>query len=195
LQRFLAFLVCAGAGVMLCFGSPGCTDAVAAADRLMTQNDLPGAEVLFREALAADPDDLEALSGLAVVLAMQQRFDEALVYQERVVVADPDDVLTRVELGFNYLNHQGRAADAVRILNEAVELDGSAKHLSFLGQAQASAGQTGEAEATLERAIGADPSYEYSYRLLAELLEGQGRTQEAEQVISRATAQGIDISN
>ncbi len=45
------------------------------------------------------------------------RHDEALALQERVVALDPKDVQTRIELGFNYLNHQKRAADAVRVLS------------------------------------------------------------------------------
>jgi tetratricopeptide (TPR) repeat protein len=180
--------------LMLCAAALGCSNAMATAEGLVAGGDPAGAQAIYEETLAAEPDDLEALTGLAVVLAMQQKYDEALSVQERVIAADPADVQTRVELGFNYLNHQGRSSDAVRVFSEAVALDGSAKHLTFLGQAQISAGQVQEAEQTLERAIGTEPGYAYAYTVLAGLLDDQGRAEEADQVVAQAASQGITIS-
>jgi len=173
----------------------GCSDVVAEADRLVAGGDVEGAEALYREALVSAPEDVEALCGLAVALSLQHKFDEALTVQERVVAADPRDSLTRVELGFNYLNHQNRRADAVRVLEEAAVLDGCAKNLTFLAQAQTVAGHSKDAEQTLERAIQTDPGYEYAYHVLVRLLEEEGRGAEAERVIERASSQGLTLGD
>lgn len=181
--------------VVLAVGCSGCSDAIAEADALIAEGRASEAEVVYREALASDSDNLEALNGLAVALSLQHKYDEALSVQERVIAVDPTDVQTRIELGFNYLNHQERSSDAVRVLGEAVAIDESARNLTYLAQAQMAAGEQEEAERSLERALGADPHYEYSYRVLAGLLMGQERTQEAEEVVRRAAAQGITIDS
>ena len=153
--------------------------------------DLDGALGAYQQVLVEDPDDVGALSGAAVCLMLLQRFDEALELQERVVALDPGDALTRVELGFNYLNHQERADDAVRVMSEAAALESSAKNLTFLAQAQAATGDLAGAEDTLRQAIETDPQYGYSYSQLASLLEEQGRGDEARGVREEAAALGI----
>jgi tetratricopeptide (TPR) repeat protein len=173
----------------------GCSDAQSNAQALFEEGDLAGAEVLYRQLVAADADDIEALNGLAVTLMLVQKYNEALPLQERVIAADPSDVQTRVELGFNYLNHQERSGDAVRVLSEAVAIDGSAKNLTFLAQAQAVAGQMDKAEQSLRRAVEVDPEYAYSYSRLVRLLEDEGRTEEAQQVAAEASQLGIVIED
>jgi tetratricopeptide (TPR) repeat protein len=173
----------------------GCSDPLASARELEEQGDLIGAVAAYQEVLQEEPDNVAALSGAAVCLLLLGRYGEALVLQERVVALDPKDVQTRVELGFNYLNHQGRPADAVRVLQEAASLDPSAKNLSFLAQAQAASGDAAGAESTLLQAVAADPGYAYSYTQLVRLLESQGRAEEAEQLTEEALARGIAIAD
>lgn len=170
----------------------GCSDAIGEAEALAASGDTAAAEAVYRKVLAKEPENLEALSGLAVVLALQGKFDEALPFQERVVEADPADVLTRVELGFNYLNHQDRSNDAVRVLGQAVDLDKSAKNMTFLAQAEAVAGDVGGAERTLREAIELDPQYAYSYIVLIELLEDDQRDADAAEVKDLATSRGVN---
>jgi protein O-GlcNAc transferase len=171
----------------------GCSDAQATADALVKRGDLAGAEAIYSELVATNSTDIDALNGLAMTLMLEHRFDEALPLEERVIAADPKDVQTRVELGFNYLNHQGRPDDAVRVLKEAVVLDGSAKNLTFLAQAQATAGKTDEAEQTLRLALTADPEYAYSYTTLVGLLEKNLRYADAAAVRDLAAQHGVKI--
>ncbi len=170
----------------------GCSDPVGDAEALAASGDTGGAEAIYREVLASDPEDLEALSGLAVVLSLQGKFDESLPFQERVVEADPADVQTRIELGFNYLNHQNRSDDAVRVLGQAVDLDGSAKNMTFLAQAQAVAGDAEGAERTLRSAIELDQQYAYSYMVLIDLLEDDQRDGDAADVRDLAASRGVN---
>ncbi len=62
--------------------------------------------------------DLGRLGEEAVGLMSSGRFDEALLIQERIASLDPTDAQIRVELGFNYLNHQNDAARAVAVLRK-----------------------------------------------------------------------------
>ncbi|MBN1630510.1 MAG: tetratricopeptide repeat protein [Thermoleophilia bacterium] len=180
--------------VMLLVLASGCSDELSRADALAAEGDLPGAEAAYREALLDETEDLEALNGLAVLLMLQRKFDEALPIQERIVAADPEDAQTRVELGFNYLNHQERPDDAVCVFEEAAALEGTAQRFTFLAQAQREAGRRDEAERSARRAIEVDPQYRHSYTVLIGLLESDGRMDEAAEIERQmaASAPAID---
>jgi Tfp pilus assembly protein PilF len=171
-----------------------CGGVASEARDLDREGDLEGAVSLYREALKQDPGNVEVLAALGADLYILGRFDEALPIQEKTVALDPEDAQTRIELGFNYLNHQDRPDDAVRVLTEAVNVDLSAKNLTFLGQAQEVSQDTVGAEATLRKAIETDPKYAFSYMVLRDLLVKRGRVQEAAQVEEAARQQGVDLN-
>ena len=70
--------------------------------------------------LQGEPKHLEALRALTGPALPATAIHEVLPLQERLVCLDPKDAQTRVELAFNYLNHQGEQAKAVASLSEAV---------------------------------------------------------------------------
>jgi tetratricopeptide (TPR) repeat protein len=183
----IVLLVVASVGVW----AGGCGDPTDKARELENAGDWQGALGVYQRVLADQPDNLAALSGGAVALVMLRRYDEALDLQERVIAADAEDALTRVELGFNYLSYQGRPMDAVRVLSEAVELEPTAKNMTFLSQAQKAAGDLEECERSLRKAILVDPGYGYAYGRLAGLLTEEGRMDEATQVIEDARSRGL----
>jgi tetratricopeptide (TPR) repeat protein len=198
ITRYLGHAACVAAAIALLVCLPlttGCSDAKSTAEGLVVKGDLAAAEVIYEEVLASDPGDLEALSGLSVVLTLQGKHNEARPIQERVIAADPTDVQTRIELGFNYLKHQNRHDDAVRVLGEAAALDASAKNLTFLGQAQAVAGEKDAAEQTLRRALQVDPQYAYSYDVLIGLLEEEIRHADANEVRDLAASMGVEVES
>lgn len=190
--------VCAVLLVLACAASwfllPGCGDRLGEAQSLEGQGDTAAALQIYAEIIENEPDNQAALEGAAVCLFSLKRFDEALVLQEKLAALDPTDAQIRVELGFNYLNHQERQADAARVLAEAAEIQPTAKNLCFLAQARVAVGETGPAEQVLRQAIDKEPGYAYSYQLLVELLEGQGRAQEAEEVARLAASRGLTVT-
>ena len=192
--RVLRALLVAAVSVVCVVALSGCSNKISEAHELERQGDIEGALASYTQALEEEPDDTVALTGASVCLMLLKRYDEALLLQERLVEVDPTDAQIRVELGFNYLNHQSRPADAARVFTEAVQLEPSAKNLCFLAQAQQGAGKAADAEATLRRAIAAEPGYQYSYRLLVGFLQEQGRAEEAQQVVQQAEALGIDVN-
>ncbi len=171
----------------------GCSGLAEKGRELEAQGNLARAVSLYREALLEDPDNAEILAALGADLMLLGKYDEALPVQERVASLDPRDVQTRIELGFNYLNHQDRATDAVQALGEAASLDTTAQHLTFLAQAQIVSGDGESAERTLRNAIDLDPRYGYSYAVLHKLLLNRGRTSEAQIVEDQALSQGLVI--
>ena len=173
----------------------GCDDGLSTARELEEAGDLAGAVAVYEEILAERPNDLAALNELAINLLVLQEYDRALTVQERIVSLDPNDAQARVDLGFNYLNHQDRPEDAVRVLDEAVAIEPSAQYLVFLAQAQRENGALSDAETTLRRAIEADPSYPNSYRVLVVLLTSTGQGAAAEAVRQEALAQGITLES
>ena len=181
-------------GLALALAVAGCGGGLLDQARSKEQaRDLVGADRFYEQLLRSDPTNLDALRGLAVNLSLLGRFDEALPYQEKVVRADPKDAQTRVELGFNYLNHQGRSRDALRVLEEAAALAPSARNRSFVAQARVGAGDTSGAEHDLRAVINDDPSYPFAYSLLIQLLEKQGRGGEAAAVKHSAVDHGIQL--
>ncbi len=162
--------------LMVCLGIAlsACGDArLGRARALEDRGALAEANELYLDVLADHPDDLASLKGLAVNLVLLRRFDEALPYQERTIAADPRDVQTRVELAFNYLNHQARPDAAVRVFQEAVALDPSPKHRTFLAQSLIASGNTAEARSILLDVMKVDPGYRYASTILRKLEGGQ----------------------
>lgn len=178
--------------VLLAAGA--CGDVMAEARALEDRGDLEGAVVLYEQILEEQPDDLSALSAAAVDLLLLGLFDEALPLQERVRALDPDEIQIRIELAFNYLNHQGRAGDAVRVFEEAVALEPGAKHMTYLAQALMEAGNTAESERSLREAIEMDAGYGHSYSVLVRLLRAQGRAEEAAVIVEQASLHGITVT-
>ncbi len=192
-MRSSVLVMVATIGALVALVAAGCSDPTRDALTLEKNGDWEGALVVYRAVLAEDPDDLEALSGMATALWLLGRYDEALPFQERVVGADPQDIQTRVELAFNYLNHQGRPTDAAKVLDEAVALERSARILTFRGQAEKQAGELERAESSFREAIAVDASHGYAYYQLATLLEEEGRDEEAALVRQDAENKGVEL--
>lgn len=69
-------------------------DLVASAD--------PAAALKFREALALDPDLLDAMHGLIRALQDSGDYDEAIAVAHELIVRDPDDPLAHTSLSILY---------------------------------------------------------------------------------------------
>jgi tetratricopeptide (TPR) repeat protein len=171
-----------------------CSSPSAEARSLEAKGDLKGAVALYQEALQRDPNDLKTLAPLAVDLWLLGEYEAALPFQERVVALDRKDAQTRVELAFNYLNHQKQPAKAVEFLKQAVALQPSAKNLTFLAEAQIVASDSSGAEQSLDKALKTDPKYAFTYVVLLSLLTSENRTADAAKLREQAGLNGVDLS-
>jgi len=66
---------------------------------------------LYREALALDPDYIDAWHGLALALAETQRFEEAVEVGKKLVELEPDDPLSYTNLS-RFYQQMGNIAEA-----------------------------------------------------------------------------------
>jgi Tfp pilus assembly protein PilF len=171
----------------------GCSNDLSQARKAEKAGDLASAVSLYQERLRTSPDDLAAVKALAGIFYLERKWDDALPVQEKAVALDPKETQIRVELGFNYLNHQGQPGKAVVVFQEAAALEPTAQYLGFLAQAQLAVGDQQTAEATLRQGLTKDKSYGHTYVLLIPLLERQGRTAEAAQLREAAQSAGVAL--
>ena len=99
-----------------------CSNPLSEAQQAERAGDVSSAVTLYQEWLKTHPDDLTAIKALAGIFYVERKWDEALPLQKKAVSLDRKEAQIRVELGFNYLSHQSKPADAVRVLQEAAAL-------------------------------------------------------------------------
>ena len=87
-----------------------------------TEENLAKAEKLFREAVAADPENVSALSGLGEVLLEKDSVDEALEVLVKAVALNDTYTPAVANMAFA-LARQGKADEAKSRFDEAVELN------------------------------------------------------------------------
>ncbi|MCB1735756.1 MAG: tetratricopeptide repeat protein [Gammaproteobacteria bacterium] len=138
------------------------------------------AEQEYRQTVRADPANVEAQNALAVVLARQQRFDEAEVEFARALTLSPDapDILYNLGL------MRGRAkrfADAETTLRRVVELrPDHAFALNELGTVLEALRRFDEAEGVYRAALGIRPDFTKACNNLGRLYSTLQRDAEAE---------------
>ncbi len=71
----------------------------------------PAAAIKFREALALDPNHLDAMHGLIRVLQDAGDFDQAISVASDLIARDPDDPLAHTSLSILY-QHKGMVPEA-----------------------------------------------------------------------------------
>ncbi len=89
---------------------------------LVSAGDLKGAIKCYQQTLACDPNWIPLYSEIAVLLARQKQFDEAVVYAARAVQMSPHDADVHYNLGVMYAQ-QGKFDQAVGPLTEALRLN------------------------------------------------------------------------
>ena len=125
---------------------------------------------------------------LGIVLALQQRFGEAVPALERALKGAPDDPQTHNTLGVA-LQALARPAEAEAALRHAIELN-PAFHEAHgnLGYLLTGLGRPEDAEANYRRAIELHPGYPEAHNGLGVLLRERGLASEAEKSCREATS-------
>ena len=125
--------------------------------RLMQQNRLAEAEAQFRQAVQADPANLEAVTNLGVAIFKQGRFAESIPFFEQAVARSPQQAALHNDLAQAYVR-VGRPHDAAAEMARACDLEPkNADYRRFLGDMLAEAHDQPAAEKHL-RLIRPSPS-------------------------------------
>lgn len=170
-------------------------------------NDLAGATDLFRRVLSADPENVLALAGMALLSETQEKYDEALWYLERAYEVQPgnDDLRrellriremfygaapARLELTAGALARvyarQGQYAHAVNEYRRLLRND-SKRYDARVGLAETlyRAGRTDEA-AQMAQSVMADAPYALKPNLILGVLWSENGVPEGQQFLQRA---------
>jgi protein O-GlcNAc transferase len=89
---------------------------------LASAGDLKRAIKCYKQTLECDPNWIPLYTEIAILLARQKQFDEALVFAARAVELSPHDADVHYNLGFMYAD-QGKFDQALEPLHEALRLN------------------------------------------------------------------------
>jgi tetratricopeptide (TPR) repeat protein/DNA-binding winged helix-turn-helix (wHTH) protein/TolB-like protein len=144
-----------------------------------------GAMTIYRQIVAAYPDDVEAYLRLGRLQRGEQQFDEAIATLTKGVAVDPQSAALHNELAATYndvrkfdraLEHAKRYVDVSR---------GEANAYDTLGLVYSGMGDYVKARAEFERALAVRPDFEVARVHLANTFARQGRYSAADAEFSR----------
>ncbi len=140
---------------------------------------LPNTAAVDREArcrsmLEVEPDRLELIHELGVLLQQQERFDEAVDHYRQALERRPKEVALYVGLAAVF-HGAGNAAAAAEVCEMALRLDGScAEAHNNHGAALKTLGRLDQAEQSLRRAVALRPGYLEALGNLGNVLKLRG---------------------
>jgi tetratricopeptide (TPR) repeat protein len=88
--------------------------------------DYVGAEATLGKALELSPNDLQAISLLGWAQMHQEKYDDALMNFQRVLMKEPANTLARINVGYICLR-KGIFGEAIEHLSKAIRLDNDTK--------------------------------------------------------------------
>jgi superkiller protein 3 len=156
--------------------------------------ELEMAEAHYRESLAIKQQP-EIYNDLGFVLEREGLTDEAGEMYRKAVKLDPESASAQYNLG-SWLARSGKYAEAESHLRKAVTKDPNTRNYTGLGIVLWQQGRAGEAITSLQAAIEADPKNAAAHQKLAEVLDSQGRADEArrESELAKTLDQGPAVA-
>jgi tetratricopeptide (TPR) repeat protein len=141
---------------------------------------LTEAEKLYREVLAAKPDEADALALLGVALDAKGDHAQAIELIERAILIDPGAALFRVHLG-NALMGAQRLEEAAEAFQQAILLQSDLAPAHYnLGNARRKAGDWPGAVAAYRQAVQCKPDYAEARNNLALALVHENKPEDAQ---------------
>jgi len=92
----------------------------------LSLGDHGGAEVALRKALELSPNDVQAEALLGWALMLQEKYDDALLMFQKVLMRQPQNALARINVGYICLK-KGIFGEAIEHLSRAIRLDNDKK--------------------------------------------------------------------
>lgn len=139
----------------------------------------------YRQAVALDPENAQAVMFLGNTLARLGQIEEAASVYESFLAKEPDNTNALNQIGYVYLN-QGHHEEALRYFQRYVEAapDEANAHDSY-GEGLLRAGRLEEARREYERAVEINPSFANSYFMLGEVYRQLALPEEAQAAYER----------
>ena len=134
-----------------------------------TQRDqLSKAATLYKQIIAAVPEDLESRAELARIYSRQNKHEAAITEWDTLLEADPEN--TKYQDGLvNAYQSADRTDEAIELAQGFIEAEESGVHYARLAKVYASIDRIDEAIATYQKAIEINPGDKNVYQELAQL--------------------------
>ncbi len=149
---------------------------------------------LLDEAVAAEPDNVEAWCHRAVALGELDRLDDALASDARAITEDPRCVPAWRHRGLVQLR-QGKPAEALTAFTEWTRLQPSHAHAWLhQGEALLALDRPGEALAAFDRCLAVDSDIAHAWSRRGAILKQGGHAEDAADAFERALTLGGDAA-
>lgn len=153
--------------------------ALAGALEMAHNGDLAGAEKTYRDILRRNPDDVDALRLLGVLLIKRERYDDAAACFRRAVEIAPDFWKAWINLGTAF-SEQQKFDQAEEAYGSALRLQPTSIHtLERLGANAMKAGELDKAIDYLERSLAINPRHFPSLLCMGHALKTVGKQADA----------------
>jgi tetratricopeptide (TPR) repeat protein len=92
----------------------------------LSLGDYPGAETALKKAIELSPNDPQSEALLGWAMMLQEKYDDALLWFQKVLVRDPSNALARINVGYICLKKK-IYGEAIEHLSRAIRLDNDKK--------------------------------------------------------------------
>ena len=157
----------------------------ALAHQYMQRGTLNKAAELYKQIIAAMPEDLESRAQLARIYSRQNKHDVAIAEWKALREADPENTKYQDGLVSAYQSAD-KIDDAIELAQEFIETEENYVHFVRLAKVYASGDRIDEAIATYQRAIEINPGDGKVYQELARLYMRQKDFESAEKMFQSA---------
>ena len=138
------------------------------AEQYMHREQLSKAAELYKQIVAAMPEDLESRAALAGIYSRQNKHEAAITEWEALREIDPEN--TKYQDGLvAALQSAGKTDEAIELAQKFIEAEESGVHYARLAKIYASIDRVDEAIATYQKAIEINPGDRNVYQELAQL--------------------------
>ncbi|HEY2856215.1 MAG TPA: tetratricopeptide repeat protein [Gemmatimonadaceae bacterium] len=148
----------------------------------LSLGDHGGAERALRKALELSPNDVQAEALLGWALMLQEKYDDALLMFQKVLMRQPQNALARINVGYICLK-KGIFGEAIEHLSRAIRLDNDKKaslyaHF-YLGLVYLERDMFEDAQTFFRKTIALGPGLIEAYHELGRALWFNGQRDEA----------------
>ena len=155
------------------------------AEQFMNQAELGKATELYKQIIAAMPEDLESRAQLARIYSRQDKHEAAITEWKTLLEADPQN--TKYQDGLvNAYQSADKTDEAIKLAQEFIGAEESGIHYARLAKIYASIDRVDEAIAIYQKAIDINPGDKNVYQELAQLYIQKEKFEAAEKMFQTA---------
>src|ERR1051325_9051106 len=148
----------------------------------LSLGDYAGAETALRKAIELSPNDPQSEALLGWALMLQEKYDEALTWFQKVLVREPQNSLARINVGYISLKKK-TFSEAIEHLSRAIRLDNDKKATLYahfyLGLVYLDRDMFEDAQTFFQKTIGLGPNLIEAYYELGRSFWFNGQRDEA----------------